>query len=138
MNMLFLKAWLATSVVVLSLDFVWLKTMRWLYEREIGSLLLASPRMGVALVFYITFSAAIAYFCVWPNIGKDALGTVLLSGLILGFAAYGTYDATNLATLKDFTLTIALVDWAWGTFLTAISAVIAWALLSRLEGTLTP
>jgi uncharacterized membrane protein len=46
----------------------------------------------------------------------------LLMGALLGLVAYGTYDMTNMATMKGYTLRVALVDMGWGTFVTAISA----------------
>lgn len=44
------------------------------------------------------------------------------AGAILGLAAYGTYDITNLATLRNWPLAMSLVDMAWGTLLTALTA----------------
>jgi uncharacterized membrane protein len=46
----------------------------------------------------------------------------LLAGAALGVLAYGTYDITNLSTLRGFPVSVALVDLAWGTVLTAVSA----------------
>jgi uncharacterized membrane protein len=129
----FLKAWAITAIVVFPIDFVWLKSMRWFYEREMGDLLLAQPRLMAAVLFYVVFAAAIAFFCVVPNLGRASLGEVLFAGAFLGFAAYGTYDATNYATLMGYPLSITIVDWLWGTVLTAVSAVAAWLVLSRLS-----
>ena len=49
-------------------------------------------------------------------------------GALLGLVAYGTYDFTNMAVIKDFTWRITLIDLAWGTFLTGIVA----ALITRI------
>jgi uncharacterized membrane protein len=55
----------------------------------------------------------------------------LLLGAILGFATYGTYDITNLSTLKNWPLAMSIVDMAWGTALTAaVSGVGYWLLRS--------
>jgi uncharacterized membrane protein len=56
-----------------------------------------------------------------------------LMGALLGFVAYGTYDLTNLSTIKGFTPTVAAVDMAWGTFLTGVSAA-GGVWLSKLFG----
>ena len=45
----------------------------------------------------------------------------LLGGLF-GFFTYATYDLTNLATLEDWPLKVAMVDIAWGVVLCAIVA----------------
>lgn len=36
--------------------------------------------------------------------------------------AYGTYELTNLATLRDWRWSMAIVDIAWGVVLTGVSA----------------
>ena len=41
---------------------------------------------------------------------------------ILGAMAYATYDLTNLATLRGWTLPMALADIGWGTAVTALAA----------------
>jgi uncharacterized membrane protein len=42
--------------------------------------------------------------------------------------AYMTYDLTNMATLKAWTVKLLVMDVAWGTFITGLSAgVSAWA-----------
>ncbi len=52
--------------------------------------------------------------------------TAAMYGAALGLVAYGTYDATNYATLKDFPLSITIMDWIWMTFLSATTAALAW------------
>jgi uncharacterized membrane protein len=37
-----------------------------------------------------------------------------------------TYDLTNLAVIRDFPTRLALIDIAWGSFVTAVSAGIAY------------
>jgi uncharacterized membrane protein len=59
---------------------------------------------------------------VLPAVSAASLTTALVYGAILGLAAYGTYDITNLSTLKNWPVTMTLVDMAWGTFVTAATA----------------
>jgi uncharacterized membrane protein len=51
-----------------------------------------------------------------------SIATAFLHGAILGPAAYGTYDITNLATLRNWPLATSLDDMAWGPALTALTA----------------
>jgi uncharacterized membrane protein len=60
----------------------------------------------------------------WPAARDGAWTTALLYGALFGFLAYATYDLSNLATLRGYTTTIALVDLAWGTVLTATAATL--------------
>jgi uncharacterized membrane protein len=41
---------------------------------------------------------------------------------LFGFFTYATYDLTNYATMKVWTLRVTLLDIGWGTLLTAATA----------------
>jgi len=106
------------------LDAIWLGIVaRGFYRDQLGELMLPSPNLAVAALFYLLFTVAIVILSVLPALSSGSIGTALLYGAILGLAAYGTYDITNLSTLKNWPLAMSLVDMAWGTFLTALSAV---------------
>ncbi len=111
----------ACALVFFPLDFLWLSTMgKTVYQREIGSLLLPNPNLVVAGLFYLAYLVGVVILVAGPAEG-DVVKALLL-GAVLGFVAYGTYDLTNLSTLRGFTPTIAAIDIAWGTALTAVSA----------------
>jgi uncharacterized membrane protein len=50
------------------------------------------------------------------------VSTALFMGAALGCIAYGTYDLTNHATLKAWTTSLTVIDMAWGTAITAVTA----------------
>ena len=56
----------------------------------------------------------------------------MLGGL-LGLVAYGTYDITNLATLKGWPAIVAIVDIVWGTLLTGTIATISYWVTTALR-----
>jgi uncharacterized membrane protein len=134
MRMFFLSL-LLTAVIALPLDLIWLTAMRPFYEAQMPGMLLAEPRLIPAALFYVTFAAGLAFFAVMPNLSGGSIVSAALYGAALGFVAYGTYDATNYATLKDFPLSIAVVDWSWGTVLSATTAALAWLAMSWLGQT---
>jgi uncharacterized membrane protein len=74
-------------------------------------------------LFYIFYSGAIAWLAIGPHAGSGNGLQVALAGAVLGFAAYGAYDVTNYATLRGFPMSVMIVDWMWGTFLTATAAL---------------
>ena len=41
---------------------------------------------------------------------------------MFGFVAYGTYNLTNMATVKGWSPTVVFVDMIWGGSLTAFSS----------------
>ena len=49
--------------------------------------------------------------------------TALLNGGLIGLISYGTYDLTNLASIRDWPLKVTIVDLIWGTVLSATIAV---------------
>ena len=116
-------AYVATAVVFFGLDFVWLSRALGFYRGEIGSLLLETPKFGYAAGFYLLYVVGVVALVVMPAISGGGWVQALLMGALLGLVAYGTYDMTNLATMKGYTLRVALVDMGWGTFVTAIAAV---------------
>ena len=60
------------------------------------------------------------------------LGSVALYGAVVGFLAYGTYDMTNLSTVRDWPAVVSLVDLLWGTVLSATVSLVAALAVRRL------
>ncbi|MDA8870914.1 DUF2177 family protein [Rhizobiaceae bacterium] len=117
-------AYLATTVVFFIIDFIWLGTVaKSFYRGQIGDLLLDNFNVKVAVIFYLFYTAGVVFFAVNPALQAESLGTAALYGALFGFFCYATYDFTNLATLKGYTTTVALVDLTWGTVLTGVSAL---------------
>ena len=122
--MKFVVAYVVTAVVFLGLDALWLSRVALdMYRKEIGSMLLERPSLPVAGVFYLIFVLGIVVLAIAPALASGSgWQGAMLAGAVLGLVAYGTYDITNLSTLKNWSLTVTLADLAWGTALTAVSA----------------
>jgi uncharacterized membrane protein len=121
--MAYLIAYLVCIVVMGGLDFLWLSnTSQALYRRDLAPLLADDPNMIVAVIFYLVFIVGILIFAVRPALASGDWRTAALYGALFGFFAYTTYDLTNFATMKVWTLRVTLLDIAWGTFLTGVSA----------------
>lgn len=119
----YLTAYAVTAAVFLGIDFVWLsKIAKRFYFERLGDLLLEKPNIGAAVAFYAIYVVGIIIFAVVPALREQSAATALVYGALFGFFAYATYDMTNYATLRNWSLTVSLVDIAWGTFLTGISA----------------
>jgi uncharacterized membrane protein len=133
----YVVAYLATAFAFLCLDFIWLGAVATgFYRSRIGELMLSQPNFMAAGVFYLFYVAGIVYFAVQPAMASGSWTTALVSGAILGFIAYGTYDMTNLATLKGWSPMVSAVDMAWGTILTSFSAVVGYAIVQKFSGSL--
>jgi len=117
------KGALAAALFLGVLDALWLGVIArdWLVQ-QMGELRRADIQWVPALGFYVLFSLGLGFFAVAPALESgDWLKAALLGGF-LGLLAYGTYDLTNLATLKNWPVPMSLVDMVWGTVLSAASA----------------
>ncbi len=118
-------SFLSILVIMLIIDSFWLFGMyKRFYIPNIGHLLNDSPKFGPAIVFYLLYASALSILVVVPALRNDTgFLEVFFYGVLFGLVTYGTYDLTNQATLKDWPLTVTLVDLAWGSFLTGILSI---------------
>jgi uncharacterized membrane protein len=118
-----LGTYLISLLVFLVIDAIWLGFIaRDFFVQQMGPLLRDDPNLAVAAIFYAVFVAGILYFAVMPGLKDGSLWLAVLNGAFLGLLAYGTYDITNLAVLKGYTATLAIVDISWGTALSGLTA----------------
>jgi uncharacterized membrane protein len=121
----YLVAYFSTLLSFLVLDGLWLGLlMIGTYRQEIGQLMLASPKIVPAALFYLCYAVGVIVFAILPGIEAQQWQRSAMLGVLLGLMAYGTYDMTNLATLKDWTLKISLIDLAWGAFATGVASTV--------------
>jgi uncharacterized membrane protein len=120
----YLIAYAATAFVMVVIDLIWLGVIAkpW-YQQGIGHLMATEPRLLVAGLFYALYPLGLMVFAVIPGMADAGWGRTALLGGLFGFFAYATYDLSNLATLRDWPLGIALMDIAWGTGVSAVSAL---------------
>ena len=115
-------AYIGTAVVFFACDFVWLSTMGGFYRERAAGLFLDKPNLVVAALFYLVYVGGVVFLAVSPALSNGSWTTALLGGLVLGLVSYGTYDLTNLSTLKNWPLSVSFIDLAWGTALTGAAA----------------
>jgi uncharacterized membrane protein len=122
-----IASYIFTGLAFAVIDSFWLRTMYTrLYQPEIGELL-GGLRLGPAIAFYLIYIAGILWFAVGPALETGRWQTALVQGAVLGFLCYATYDLTNFATLKVWSLKVTLLDILWGTVLTGGAALAGWA-----------
>lgn len=119
------------GIVFLILDAIWLKGMSGFYKKEVGSLLLKKPNMKAAVLFYLLYVVVVTLLVVYPAVtgGGNLTGYVALNAGLLGLLAYATYDLTNMATLKDWSWKLVVVDILWGMIATAGAASVAYVIV---------
>ncbi|PID37279.1 MAG: hypothetical protein CSA70_12100 [Rhodobacterales bacterium] len=121
MKLLILYA--ATALVFLLIDLVGLRYLiKPIFDRHVAHLFADPFRLGPAMVFYFGYVAGLLWFVSWPALRAGEPMSALIGGVLLGVLAYGTYEFTNMATLRDWHLEQVIVDTIWGGVLTGFSA----------------
>ena len=122
MKVLLISTFIA-SVVFLLIDIIWLNySVKNFYKPNIGHLLLDKPIMWAAVLFYLIYVIGMAVVVIHPSIEPYSLVKVTYTGFIFGLVAYGTYNLTNMATVKGWSPNVVFVDMIWGGSLTALSS----------------
>ena len=126
-------AYFLTLVVFAAIDTVWLGAAGdRLYRPLIGAMLADRFRLAPAVAFYALYAAGLTLFAVLPGMADGGGRKALLWGGLFGLFAYGTYDLTNLATLKSWSLKLSLIDMAWGVCVSATASAAACILAASL------
>lgn len=111
------------------LDAVWLSIMgRLLYRPTLGDILLPGVNIAPAIAFYLIYPIGILVFATLPALKAGSVTPAIIYGTLFGALAYATYDLTNHATLRNWTLQLTLVDMAWGAFASGAAAAAAFYL----------
>jgi uncharacterized membrane protein len=118
----YLLLYLATAVVFLPLDFLFLGTLgKRVFTAQVGDML-GEVRLMPAILFYLLYVAGIVIFAngsaaaTWPS--------SLLYGALFGLFCYATFELTALSLLKHWTWAVVALDMSWGIFVTAASAAL--------------
>jgi len=113
--------YVSTFAVFLILDGIMLTfVMKPLFMRHIGPLMAEPLRIAPAVLFYAGYIAGLLYLVSLPALKTGA--PVLIPAAIIGAMAYGTYEFTSYAIMRDWHWTMVMTDTLWGTALTAVSA----------------
>ena len=100
---------LISSIVFISLDFIYLQLIKKYFLNQIKLVQGSEPKvnyLGVALS-YVFLIIGINYFIIKPR--KD-----VYDAFLLGLVIYGVYETTNYALLKNWSIITVLIDTLWG------------------------
>jgi uncharacterized membrane protein len=111
-------------LVYLLLDLVWLGYLAGPYYREkLDFFLTSDPRMSPAFLFYIFFVLGNVFFVTRPILESPTMREFLFRGGLYGLVTYGTYDLTNYATVRDWPLSVTILDLGWGIMISFLVSV---------------
>jgi uncharacterized membrane protein len=116
-------------------DMAWLGTMApRFYRPTLGDIAISGVNLPPAIVFYALYPVGLLIFATIPALKSGSVTTAVVLGALFGFFTYATYDLTNQATLRNWTLQLTLVDVAWGIILAAITSAVTFWVVSRFVG----
>ncbi len=121
--MKYVVAYAGTLIAFVAVDLIWLGVVaKAFYRAQLGDLLAENYNFGAAALFYLAYPLGVVIFAVVPAFASGSWLEAAVWGAMLGLFAYGTYDLTNLATLRNWPLRLTAIDLLWGTVLTAFAA----------------
>ena len=130
---LILFATVLAALIFLIIDVIWLSfAVKSFYRPNIGHLLLYKPVMWAAAMFYIVYVFGIGVVIIQPSINLDNTFSFLFKAFVFGLVEYGTYNLTNMATVKGWSSSVVFVDMIWGGSLTAFSSYFGSLLAKKL------
>jgi uncharacterized membrane protein len=130
---LILLATFLTALIFLLIDIIWLSfAVKSFYRPNIGHLLLDKPVMWAAAMFYIIYVLGLSVVIIEPSLNFQDTFKFIFKAFMFGLVAYGTYNLTNMATVKGWSTSVVFVDMFWGGFLTSLSSYLGILIAKKL------
>jgi uncharacterized membrane protein len=127
-----LVAYFTGLVVFVVADMVWLGTMTSrFYRPTLSDILLANVNLPPAVAFYLLYPIGLILFAVSPALKSNSFAMAAVYGCLFGLFTYSTYDLSNYATLRNWSLPLTIMDIAWGTILAGLASVVSFWVVSR-------
>jgi len=115
---------MVTLIVFVVMDAAWLMLVALkMFQSQLGAILQPEPMLGAAIVFYLIYTFGLVVLAVRPAVAAGSLAVAATKGAVLGLTAYATFDLTNLAVIKGWTIELATIDIAWGAVVSAIASM---------------
>ena len=121
------------SIFFLLVDVIWLSySVKYFYKPQLGSLLNDKPVLWAAILFYLVYVVGLSLIVIQPAIVNNSILQVFWTGIVFGIVAYGTYNFTNMATIKNWSPYVVFVDLFWGGLLTGSSSAFGMYLSKKI------
>jgi uncharacterized membrane protein len=115
--------YVSTAVIFFAVDAIGLRLLiKPVFERHVAHLFADPFRVIPAALFYLGYVAGMLWFVSVTALRTNDPLSALVGGVVLGLFAYGTYEFTNYATLRDWSAEQVAIDTLWGGALTGFSA----------------
>ena len=140
--MRYVRIFLATLLSLLIADGLWLGSMLdRLYRPIMGPLMATQINWIGAIGFYVIYTTGLFVLIILPQSDTPKAPGLAYGAraALLGLVAFGTYDLTALAVIKDWSLPHSLIDMIWGIITTTLAAYVGlWAGKPKADPTRPP
>jgi len=134
----YVKLYIISLFIFIVVDLIWIAgIMKNFYRLQLGPLSRTtggsmSPNIPASILVWMLIVLGLILF-VLPRIPRTGPGIEgVLWGGLFGLVVYGVYDLTNYALLKDWRLSMTIVDMLWGMAACGISGFVVGHLARRL------
>lgn len=128
-------AYIAALVIFGVIDILWLTFVGpKLFRDTLGDVLAQDVRMAPAIAFYLLYPLGVVFFAIAPALRDASVMTALINGAMFGLMTYATYDLTNYATVRNWTLNLTIIDLSYGAALTAATALLGYWITRWFSG----
>jgi uncharacterized membrane protein len=111
----YFKIYAMTLVIFMAIDLTWLSLMApTFYLAQVGHLMAATTNWIAAVLFYLEIVAGLLVFVIIPGLSATSFRQPLARATLYGLVTYGTYELSNLATLREWSPSLTMVDTSWG------------------------
>jgi uncharacterized membrane protein len=127
-----LKIYGITLCIFFAIDLVWLTLIaKNFYNKHIGFMLRPDVNWTAAIIFYLLFILGLVLFVIKPSLDMQSWKNALVMGALFGLITYATFDLTNLALIKDWSLLVTIVDLCWGAFIASAVSTISYLITTK-------
>jgi len=116
------------SIVFLILDISWIQ----IFATKFGPMIEKIQGSPMVLNVSGAVGAYVVMLFTYYNLVYDGDVPNYKRALLLGLAVYGTYEFTNYATIKNWDLTVLLLDICWGSIMGALTLYITDLIYKRI------
>jgi uncharacterized membrane protein len=130
----YFKVFAVTLVTFMVIDLFYLSLMApTFYRAQVGSLLASTTNWIAVGLFYLEIVVGLLVFVIVPSLPAASLRQPVPRAVLFGLVTYGTYELSNLATLKGWSVSMTVVDTLWGMCLSTAVSLVSLRVARRLR-----
>ncbi len=115
-------SFVVASIIFLIIDVIWLSfAVKNFYKPNLAGIPMNDkPNLLAGITFYFLYTLGLTLIILRPALHDGSIVLALWTGIVFGVVAYGTYNLTNMAFIKNWSINVVIVDMIWGGILTGI------------------